>query len=1040
MKNRKFVRVAALSVALVCFVSLAFLVTASASRQDRRIARASVERAIDRFDELTLDPAAVLRDARKSGRLTLDTSRGSLELEVEPFDIRSDNYRSVAVGEDGVMRDLPRTPSRSWRGKVAGQSETFVRLVLDDTVFEGIVVTPDETYFVESERHFSEAAGTKDFVFYAASSVKQQDVGECGTTLAQKVGAESSRTPLDTTHAAKGVTADPLFAPKPEAEVATEADFEFTSTRASAQAANDDIANIMTLVDGLYDRDLGIKIRIVFQRAFTSNNDPYTVMTDPRGALNEFRSVYDGSFGTNPVPARDLTHMFTGKSFGGTIGIAFISAICDAPGFAYGLSHSNFTNDVSLRVGLTAHEMGHNFGASHTGPSQNPADPPQQIPGCDQPNAAIMQPFISSFATGFCQFSRDEITDHTANFSDCLTRVGTNGCTYTLSSGSRSFPVAGGSSSVSVTAGAGCGWTASEGATWFTVTSGQSGTGPGTVSFSVDANTTNTGPRASAIDIGGQKLNVFQAASASCASTPIGIGQSLNGNLATSDCVAGQPGRPNAFTDLYTFVGRAGQRVKIEMTGSGNLEDTFLYLFGPDGSIAAFNDDIDTNGENFNSRIPISGFFALPATGVYTIDATSFDNNVTGGYTLALTDNSAASNVALSSSAFSVSEGVGGNGLGTDGTGFRVVTLSRSGDVSGTATVDFATSDGSADRRKDYEQTLGTLVFGPGETSKSFTVLIPDDRFSEAPETINITLSNPVGMTLGSPSTATLTINSDDATSTSSPVQAASFDNRFYVRQQYLDFLNREPDLSGFNFWTGDLNSCSTEPCREVHRINVSAAFFLSIEFQNTGFLVERMYKVAYGDATGTSTFPNVHQLAVPVVRHNEFLPDSQRIAQGVVVGEPGANELLEANKQAFALEFVLRQRFLNDYPLTMTPAQFVDQMNTRAGNVLTQTERDQLVAQLTASSNVAAGRASVLRSIAENAVLTQNERNKAFVLMQFFGYLRRNPNDAPDADYTGFDFWLQKLNQFNGNFVQAEMVKSFLVSTEYIDRFGTRP
>jgi hypothetical protein len=61
----------------------------------------------------------------------------------------------------------------------------------------------------------------------------------------------------------------------------------------------------------------------------------------------------------------------------------------------------------------------------------------------------------------------------------------------------------------------------------------------------------------------------------------------------------------------------------------------------------------------------------------------------------------------------------------------------------------------------------------------------------------------------------------------------------------------------------------------------------------------------------------------------------------------------------------------------------------------------------------------------------------RAFVLAQFFGYLRRNPNDMPDSDYTGYDFWLGKLNQFNGNFVDAEMVKAFLVSGEYVQRFG---
>ena len=81
--------------------------------------------------------------------------------------------------------------------------------------------------------------------------------------------------------------------------------------------------------------------------------------------------------------------------------------------------------------------------------------------------------------------------------------------------------------------------------------------------------------------------------------------------------------------------------------------------------------------------------------------------------------------------------------------------------------------------------------------------------------------------------------------------------------------------------------------------------------------------------------------------------------------------------------------------------------------------------------------RARALRDVAENSLLQQQEFNRAFVLMQFIGYLRRNPNDSPDSDYTGFDFWLTKLNKFNGNFVNAEMVKAFITSGEYRQRFG---
>jgi PA domain/Domain of unknown function (DUF4214) len=255
----------------------------------------------------------------------------------------------------------------------------------------------------------------------------------------------------------------------------------------------------------------------------------------------------------------------------------------------------------------------------------------------------------------------------------------------------------------------------------------------------------------------------------------------------------------------------------------------------------------------------------------------------------------------------------------------------------------------------------------------------------------------------------------------------------FFVRQHYLDFLNREPDAAGLAFWVGEIENCTPKPqCIEVKRINVSAAFFLSIEFQETGFLVYRMYKAAYGDTTS----PNV-AIPVPIIRFNEFLPDAQRVAQGVQVGIGDWQGQLEANKTAYAREFVVRQRFLTAYPLTLTAAEFVNQLNMRAGNVLSAAERDQLIAELNATGDMTVGRASVLRKVAEDADLRQQETTRAFVLMQYYGYLRRNPDDPPDADFRGWEFWLNKLNQFNGNFVDAEMVKAFILSIEYRQRFG---
>jgi hypothetical protein len=135
--------------------------------------------------------------------------------------------------------------------------------------------------------------------------------------------------------------------------------------------------------------------------------------------------------------------------------------------------------------------------------------------------------------------------------------------------------------------------------------------------------------------------------------------------------------------------------------------------------------------------------------------------------------------------------------------------------------------------------------------------------------------------------------------------------------------------------------------------------------------------------------------------------------------------------------EFVTRPEFLIRYPATQTPAEFVDALNATAGNPLSQGERDQQVAALTAAGNTPAGRAAVLTRVVEDDDFKRAEFNRAFVLMEYFGYLRRNPFDSPDSDFTGYDFWLSKLNQFGGNYIEAEMVKAFITSDEYRRRFG---
>ena len=421
---------------------------------------------------------------------------------------------------------------------------------------------------------------------------------------------------------------------------------------------------------------------------------------------------------------------------------------------------------------------------------------------------------------------------------------------------------------------------------------------------------------------------------------------------------------------------------------------------------------------------------------VITATATDSSNN-TSEFSACVTLVGLFPTIQFNSASYTIGEG-----------GKRVdTTITRLGDNTASASVSFRTGDsaflqrcnvtnGVASERCDYEKRVATVKFAPGETSKTISVFIVDDSYVEGPETFTVQLFNTAGAFLGDPVVANVTITDNDLANGPNPIDTPGS----FVRTQYLDFLNREPDQSGFDFWTNQIISCGLDqPCIQQRRINVSAAFFLSAEFQQTGYLVERIYKAAFGDVVVESTLGGSHQLAVPFVKINDFLQGTQQIGAGLIVGQSGWETVLENNKRAFALDFVQGPSFLDRYPTGMEPAQFVDRLFANAGFTPSGTDRNAAIAEFgsVTNTNDIAARARALRDIAENPILISQEFNRAFVLMEYFGYLRREPNDLLDPGYAGYDFWLTKLNQFNGDFQKSEMVKAFISSTEYRQRFG---
>ncbi|MCA1817519.1 MAG: TIGR03118 family protein, partial [Acidobacteria bacterium] len=365
------------------------------------------------------------------------------------------------------------------------------------------------------------------------------------------------------------------------------------------------------------------------------------------------------------------------------------------------------------------------------------------------------------------------------------------------------------------------------------------------------------------------------------------------------------------------------------------------------------------------------------------------------------TQNQATSLIHFGGDSFSIGEGGG----------TISIPVIREGDTSGSATVQYATFDesqpGHASQRSDYEIAEGVLRFAPGETFKTINISIVDDKFVEGDETVGLTLSNPTGtlVGLGSPNDAELTItDNDSAPSTTNPIDTINF----FVRQQYLDFLSREPDTGGFNTWVAVLTNCPNQfnsdpssPSATCDRVSVSRSFFLSSEFQLRGYFAIRFYRAAYGRD--------------PL--YGEFMGDMSRLSAGD-----------EASKVTFANEFAQRNEFKATLD-ALTNAQYVDRVIANTGVTFAAGFRDAEVAALDAATKT---RAQVLRDVVERAEFSGNTAafNRAFVLSEYFGYLRRDPDAA------GFNAWLNFLAAHPGDF--RSMVNGFVNSPEYRSRFGT--
>jgi hypothetical protein len=238
---------------------------------------------------------------------------------------------------------------------------------------------------------------------------------------------------------------------------------------------------------------------------------------------------------------------------------------------------------------------------------------------------------------------------------------------------------------------------------------------------------------------------------------------------------------------------------------------------------------------------------------------------------------------------------------------------------------------------------------------------------------------------------------------TNQPITIDDID--FFVMQQYIDFLGRFPDSVGFANWNQTLNNCPNGGFGEFDnpqcdRVHVSAGFYQSNEFQGRGYWVYRFYEASLGRRP----------------TYKEFLPDM------IKIGGAQSPDQEAASKIEYMNAFVQRTEFKGLYDALSNSA-YVNKLEQTAG--VTLADKTSLIAALDGGTQT---RAQVLRTVIENQQVFDKFFNRGFVSMQYFGYLRRDP------DTIGFQNWLDTLNADPNNF--RHMIFGFIYSTEYRARF----
>ena len=370
--------------------TITFSVAAFAQRADLSN---DLNKSFKKFNLTKINPQNASRSAENGRSIRIAAAEQTFEIVLTPNDLRAKNYRAENTTATGV-RALEINEVTTFKGKIAGEPDSEVRLNIGDAKLEGYFTTSGGDFFIEPARKYSSKASADDFVVYRKEDLLKPTTFGCESDVADKIERGKQMISARVSEAAQSMRV---------LEIATEADLQFVSMLGGATNANNEILEILNMAEGVYESQINLKIRVSYQHTW-STADPFSgANTD--ALLRSFQGYWNANYPTAQYP-RDAAHLFTGKAFALSQGYAFIAVICNKPLDSYGLSGR--IDWAPAKFLITTHELGHNLGGNHVDAAQN----------CN--NTLMNASLTGDTPLNFCSYSRTEISNFRDTNNVCL--------------------------------------------------------------------------------------------------------------------------------------------------------------------------------------------------------------------------------------------------------------------------------------------------------------------------------------------------------------------------------------------------------------------------------------------------------------------------------------------------------------------------------------------------------------------------------------------------------------------------------------------